>query len=418
MNKEMKKVPDVRFKGFTDDWEQRKLENWGTFYYGKSCPKWSITDNANIPCIRYGELYTKFGTKIDKIYSYTNMSPENLKFSKGKEVLIPRVGEDPMDYNHCTWLSMPNIAIGEMISVFNTENDPLFTATMFNATLQNEFACRVEGGSVTNLYFEKLKNIEVSFPKIDEQKKIGKYFDSLDNRITLHQRKLDQLQTLKKYCLQNMFPAKEGKVPAIRFKGFTDDWKQHKLGELLAFRNGFNGNLQQYGSGIPLISVMDILNNSFIFSDTVQTKANLNETEIKRYIVHYGDVLFQRSSETVEDAGSSNVYLDSQNIAVFGGFVICGRKIGDYDPVFFRYLLDSNKIRHQIVIRAQGVQHINVSQDTLEDVSIDLPSKSEQKMIGVCLRNLDNFITLQQHKLDQLQSLKKFMLQNLFIQRK
>lgn len=119
------------------------------------------------------------------------MSPENLKFSKGKEVLIPRVGEDPMDYNHCTWLSMPNIAIGEMISVFNTENDPLFTATMFNATLQNEFACRVEGGSVTNLYFEKLKNIEVSFPKIDEQKKIGKYFDSLDNRITLHQRKLE-----------------------------------------------------------------------------------------------------------------------------------------------------------------------------------------------------------------------------------
>ena len=203
MKKEIKKVPTIRFKEFTDDWEQRKLENWGTFYYGKSCPKWSITDNANIPCIRYGELYTKFGTKIDKIYSYTNMSPENLKFSKGKEVLIPRVGEDPMDYNHCTWLSMPNIAIGEMISVFNTENDPLFTATMFNATLQNEFACRVEGGSVTNLYFEKLKNIEVSFPKIDEQKKIGKYFDSLDNRITLHQRKLEFYFYIRKQFLGN-----------------------------------------------------------------------------------------------------------------------------------------------------------------------------------------------------------------------
>ena len=171
------KVPEIRFKGFTDDWEQRKLDNWGSFYYGRSCPKWSVTEDATIPCIRYGELYTKFGAKIDKVYSYTNMSPENLRFSKGTEVLIPRVGEDPMDYNHCTWLSMPNVAIGEMISVFNTDNNPLFTATMFNATLQNEFAMRVEGGSVTNLYFEKLKNIEVLFPSIAEQERIAAYFE-------------------------------------------------------------------------------------------------------------------------------------------------------------------------------------------------------------------------------------------------
>ena len=183
-------VPEIRFKGFTDAWEQRKLDDWGDFYYGRSCPKWSVTEDATIPCIRYGELYTKFGAKIDRVYSYTNIPPEKLRFSKGTEVLIPRVGEDPMDYNHCTWLSMPDIAIGEMISVFNTDNNPLFTATMFNATLQNEFAMRVEGGSVTNLYFEKLKNIEVSFPSIPEQEKIAAYFADLDHLITLHQRKL------------------------------------------------------------------------------------------------------------------------------------------------------------------------------------------------------------------------------------
>ena len=199
------KVPEIRFKGFTDDWEQRKLDNWGSFYYGRSCPKWSVTEDATIPCIRYGELYTKFGAKIDKVYSYTNMSPENLRFSKGTEVLIPRVGEDPMDYNHCTWLSMPNVAIGEMISVFNTDNNPLFTATMFNATLQNEFAMRVEGGSVTNLYFEKLKNIEVLFPSIAEQERIAAYFERLDNLITLHQQKCDELKNIKKFMLQNMF---------------------------------------------------------------------------------------------------------------------------------------------------------------------------------------------------------------------
>lgn len=116
------------------------------------------------------------------------MPIDKLRFSKGTEVLIPRVGEDPMDYNHCTWLSMPNIAIGEMISVFNSEQNPLFAATMFNATLQKEFAMRVEGGSVTNLYFEKLKNIETSFPKKEEQKKIARFFEEIDNLITLHQR--------------------------------------------------------------------------------------------------------------------------------------------------------------------------------------------------------------------------------------
>lgn len=199
------KVPEIRFDGFIDDWEQRKLGDWGTFYYGKSCPKWSVTEDSTTPCIRYGELYTKFGAKIDRVYSYTNMSPENLRFSKGTEVLIPRVGEDPMDYNHCTWLSMPNVAIGEMISVFNTDNNPLFTAMMFNATLQNEFAMRVEGGSVTNLYFEKLKSIEVSFPSIPEQEKIAAYFDSIDHLITLHQSKCENLKNLKEYMLRNMF---------------------------------------------------------------------------------------------------------------------------------------------------------------------------------------------------------------------
>lgn len=198
-------VPEIRFSGFTEDWEQRKLDEWGDFYYGRSCPKWSVTDDATIPCVRYGELYTKFGAKIDKVYSYTNMEPDTLRFSKGTEVLIPRVGEDPMDYNHCTWLSVPNVAIGEMISVFNTDNDPLFTATMFNATLQKEFAMRVEGGSVTNLYYEKLKNIDVMFPQIEEQRKIASYFESLDHLITLHQQKCEKLQKIKKFMLQNMF---------------------------------------------------------------------------------------------------------------------------------------------------------------------------------------------------------------------
>lgn len=203
--KEGENVPEIRFSGFSDAWEQRKFEDWGTFYYGKSCPKWSIDENAKTPCVRYGELYTKFGNKIDKVFSYTNIEPENLRFSTGKEVLIPRVGEDPFDYNHCTWLSIKGIAIGEMISVFNTDQDPQFSATMFNATLKNEFAKRVEGGSVTNLYFEKLKNILIYYPSLEEQKKIASFFERIDQTITLQQRKLEILKNIKKSFLQKMF---------------------------------------------------------------------------------------------------------------------------------------------------------------------------------------------------------------------
>ena len=110
-----------------------------------------------------------------------------------------------MDYNHCAWLSVPNVAIGEMISVFNTKNNPLFTAVMFNAVLQTDFAMRVEGGSVTNLYFEKLKDIEALFPNMKEQREIASFFSQLDHLITLHQRKLEKLQNIKKAMLEKMF---------------------------------------------------------------------------------------------------------------------------------------------------------------------------------------------------------------------
>ena len=200
-----KNIPEIRFKEFTEAWEQRKLGEYGDFTYGHSAPKWSVTSDAKTPCVRYGELYTKFGVKIDKVFSYTNMPKNKLVFSKGNEVLIPRVGEDPYDYNHCTWLSMPNVAIGEMISIYYTKQNPLFTAIMYNATLRNEFAIRVEGGSVTNLYYDKLKDIDVSFPNKEEQEKISTFFYKIDNLITLHQCKLEKLKNLKKSLLNKMF---------------------------------------------------------------------------------------------------------------------------------------------------------------------------------------------------------------------
>ena len=203
-------------------------------------------------------------------------------------------------------------------------------------------------------------------------------------------------------------------APEIRIEGFTDPWEQRKLGELLLFQNGFNGSSESFGSGIPLISVMDVLDDKFITHETVRGKARLNCEEASRYCVEYGDVLFQRSSENQEDVGTSNVYLDQHVSSAFGGFVIRGKKVGEYNPIFIKYLLGSPFIREQITHRAQGAQHINVSQDTLADVVLLMPSMREQEAVGLVFLHLDNLITLHQRKYDKLCTVKKSMLDKMF----
>ncbi len=400
--------PKIRFKGYEDDWEQRKLDGWGTFYYGRSCPKWSVTEDATIPCIRYGELYTKFGAKIDRVYSYTNMPPENLRFSKGTEVLIPRVGEDPMDYNHCTWLSMPDVAIGEMISVFNTDNNPLFTATMFNATLQNEFAMRVEGGSVTNLYFEKLKNIEVSFPSIQEQEKIAAYFENLDHLITLHQRKCEETKSLKKYMLQKMFPENGKCVPKIRFSGFSDDWEQRKVSEIGNIVTGSTPKTSisdNYGGEFLFVSPADIQENRYVDETiTTLTKKGFDQG---RKIREKASLFVSIGSTIGKVAQTSQESTTNQQINAVEPY-------DNFDDDFIFTSLENISGSIKAIASNQAVPIVNKT--TFGETEIKVPSElAEQQKIGAYFRNLDHLITLHQHKCDELQKLKKFMLQNMFV---
>lgn len=416
--------PKIRFKGYEDDWEQRKLDGWGTFYYGRSCPKWSVTEDATIPCIRYGELYTKFGAKIDRVYSYTNMPPENLRFSKGTEVLIPRVGEDPMDYNHCTWLSMPDVAIGEMISVFNTDNNPLFTATMFNATLQNEFAMRVEGGSVTNLYFEKLKNIEVSFPSIQEQEKIAAYFENLDHLITLHQRKCEETKSLKKYMLQKMFPENGKCVPKIRFSGFSDDWEQRKLGNvLLSLQNNTlsRANLSDESGIAKNVHYGDVLIKFGEVLDVRKEKLPMitDENVLSKYKASFlqnGDVIVADTAEDSTVGKCSEIAGLNDEVVLSGLHTIPYRPIEKFASGYLGYYLNSGAYHNQLIPLMQGIKVTSISKSAMQNTDIDYPkSQEEQGKIGAYFKSLDEMITLHQHKCDELQKLKKFMLQNMFV---
>lgn len=205
----------------------------------------------------------------------------------------------------------------------------------------------------------------------------------------------------------------EANVPKLRFPQFADAWEQRKLGEVFKFQNGFNGSKERYGTGIKLISVMDILNDGFITYESIHGKADVTEEEKERFSVDFGDVLFQRSSENVGDAGRTNVYLDRKR-AVFGGFVIRGKKNSDYEPKFIRYVLDTKPVRKQITTKAQGAQHINVSQETLQNVTLCLPSQEEQAAIGNLFYEIDHLITLHQCECDALKKYKDGMLQKMF----
>lgn len=402
-------TPKIRFKGFKDDWEQRKLDDWGTFYYGKSCPKWSVTQEATIPCIRYGELYTKFGAKIDRVYSYTDMPADNLRFSKGTEVLIPRVGEDPMDYNHCTWLSLPNIAIGEMISVFNTEQDPYFSAIMFNATLQKEFAIRVEGGSVTNLYFEKLKNIDVLYPSLDEQERIATYFGKLDHLIILHQRKCDETKELKKYMLQKMFPKNGEKNPEIRFEGFTDDWEQRKLNEIADVRDGTHDSPKYVQEGHPFITSKNV-SNGFINYDEVQYITDVDYEEInKRSKVDVHDILMGM----IGTIGNLALIRQKPDFAIKNVALI--KYTGDVDYQYLYQTLQVDCVTRQLFTGMDGGTQKFVSLKKIRELGIPFTEEQEQQKIGQYFENLDDLITLHQRKCEKLKELKKFMLQNMFV---
>ena len=203
-------------------------------------------------------------------------------------------------------------------------------------------------------------------------------------------------------------------VPKLRFEEFKNEWKTINLKQILSFKNGINANKDSYGRGIKYISVGDILNNTFITYDKIKGLVDINEKVLKENSVEYGDIIFQRSSETFNDIGHSNVYLDKEKVATFGGFVIRGKKIGNYNPLFLNYLLKSPYNRRKIIIKGAGAQHYNISQEELEKININFTNENEQKKIANLFSLLDKKIELQKQKIEALKIYKKGLIKELF----
>ncbi|EFI47433.1 MULTISPECIES: restriction endonuclease subunit S [Segatella] len=199
-------------------------------------------------------------------------------------------------------------------------------------------------------------------------------------------------------------------VPNLRFPEFEGEWEEHGLSEFLDFKNGLNPKPEKFGKGIKFISVMDILNNTIITYDSIKACVDANNKEIDNYSVKMGDLLFQRSSETLEDVGRANVYMDEKP-AIFGGFVIRGKKKGEYNPLFFKNLLETPFSRRKIIPMGAGAQHFNIGQEGLSKVKLYFAPINEQNKIAKILSLLDDRISTQNKIIEDLKKLKSAIIE-------
>lgn len=406
MNKEEQVLPELRFPEFNKEgkWEITTIGQMGSFYYGKSAPKWSLSEDAPTLCVRYGELYTKFGTIIKEVYSRTNIDPKTLRFSKGGEILVPRVGEDPFAFSNCSYLPFPNIAIGEMISVYETEQDSIFYAYYFN-TLSSQFAKVVEGQNVKNLYYVNLEPIKIGKPKsIKEQQKIAKCLSSLDEVINAETEKLELLRDHKKGLLQQLFPQEGETQPKYRFPEYRNDgdWKETTLDAVADYENG-----KAHEKEISKTGKYKVVNSKFIstegevvkFSDSV----NL-ETKI-------GDILMVLSDIPNGKALSKCFYVDKNDTYTVNQR-ICKITSTNINSVFLFYQLNRNKYFLRF---DDGNKQTNLRKDDVLNCPILKPTNpKEQDKIANTLTSASTLIEEQQEKIRRLQAHKKGLLQQLF----
>ena len=293
----------------------------------------------------------------------------------------------------------------------NDKSDTAFIYQLLQAK-KKQWKTLEQGSTFTAVSGEDVKEFEVAVPTKEEQQKIAAFFTALDEKVALTEKALSLTERITKVVLEKIYKGE------LRFKLSNGTsfprWKVRKLDHLVRFQNGINASKEQFGTGIKLISVKEVLSDVPVTYDSIASSVEVDNKEAKRFYVEYGDIVFQRSSETAEEAGSANVYLDSRP-AVFGGFVIRGKKIADYHPQFMKMALRSKQVRRQIVRLAQGAQHINIGQEQLSSVEVQLPCMGEQEKIAELITNFEHKKATLLARLNKLKRLKQAFMQQMFV---
>lgn len=385
-------VPKRRFPGFTEPWEQRKVRDVANRY-----------DNLRVPVaanLRVSGTTPYYGANgiQDYVEGYTH---------EGEFVLVAEDGANDLK-NYPVKCVNGRIWVNNHAHVLQGKAkiaDNQFLAYSIN---QADIESLLVGGSRAKLNAETLMDIELTLPSLPEQQEIGAYLKHLDNLITLHQRKLDDLKLLKKGLLQKMFPKNGEKIPEIRFPGFTDDWEQRRLGDIA---NTFKGggtpktSVKEYWDGtLPWIQSSDLLKdklfenipNKFITEEGLKNSATkLIEANSIAIVTRVG---VGKVSFFPYDYATSQDFISFSNLNV--------------DPKFGTYLC-YRTLNHINDLQGSAIKGITGESVKLFDIT--LPNMIEQKQIGKFLYQFDHLITLHQRKLDNLKLLKKGLLQEMFV---
>ena len=407
MSKEKRRVPKLRFPGFTEDWEQRKADYIFKSVTDKGYPELPVLSASQ----ELGMVY-RDQNGIDIQHDKKNETSYK-RVLPGQFVIHLRSFQGGFAYSEIEGITSPAYTV--MSFKNSSEQYGLFWKHVFKS---ETFIKRLEtitygirdGRSIS---FSDFKSLVLQYPSLSEQKLIGDLITIIEKGIILHQRKLDNLKLKKKALLQKLFPKNGERYPELRFPGFTDAWEQRKLGSIGSTYTGLSGKTKEdFGHGeAQYITYLNVFQNT-IADITMTDKVEIDTTQNE---VKYGDVLFTTSSETPEEVGMSSVWLgDTPNIYL-NSFCFGFRPNQKIDPYFLGYSLRASYMRDKIKILAQGISRYNISKNKVMELEISLPNNEEQKLLGAFLQRIDLIITLHQRKLDQLKLQKKALLQQMFV---
>ena len=255
------------------------------------------------------------------------------------------------------------------------------------------------GNTIKHILASDMQEFVVDVPNYEEQKVIASYFRNIDHLITLHQRKCDEVKSLKKYMLQKMFPQNEQKVPEIRFEGFTEAWEQRKVSEIAIEKlsNGIMNNQSDDETGVKHINVINMYDTDKIHSEKL-TFSNYDEEAVKKCNVEFGDIFLTRSSLKPEGIAEANVLLDSGRFVYDDHLIRLKVNKEKYDPFFVKLNLSGNAFKRQFIVRAKTTAFTTIGQEDISECLGFFPKKEEQQQIGEYFMILDHLITLHQRK--------------------
>ena len=403
---EQAKVPSIRFAGFTDPWEQRKLGDVTDSFSGGT-PDGSHASyyGGSIPFIRSAEINSD---KTELFLTEKGLDNSSAKIVERGTVLYALYGATSGEVGIAAIKGAINQAILALSP--HTGNDPLFLASWLRREKARIVDTYLQGGQ-GNLSGSIVKELSFALPQQKEQQVIGSFFSHLDNLITLHQRKYDKLVIFKKSMLEKMFPKDGESVPEIRFAGFTDPWEQRKLGDVADLLTGYPFESRHFtDTGIPLVRGMNVKRGYLDMSADICENWS-DAVGVEDYLLKAGDIVIQMDGALI---GSSYAMVTPENTPSLLVQRVTRVRCGNRSRYIFQ-AVQRGFLRYIKSLKTEtAVPHLSLSD--IADYAIPVPKEErEQEHIGSFFSRLDDLITLHQRKLELLQNIKKSLLDKMFV---